>query len=462
VTPFFATATGSFAAPFGSSVPAPPSSLAGVQTLVPNATQLINNTTTFCQNTGQTGCGPFFFGGYDPRNTLPYSENWTLDLQWQPINTLVLNLGYVGNHGLHEPIPLPFNQAKIATPQNPALAGGPNQQNYSYGYNVSGVAAESVSALVDGFGTGNVALRAPYLGYDPNSVFSRAVGISSYNALQFGLNKRFGHGLQATAAYTYSHTLDEQSGLGLFFSGNDPNNPHSSYGNSDFDRTHVFTVSYHYEFPTLASANPWAKQIVNGWGLNGITTLQSGQPYSVFDFSGGAAGIFWGGGQDAATNPIVPVGGFGSTATNATLQGTTGVNGNKPVLNAAAFGIPTPYAPGTSGVPPCDPTTGACDTFENGYASGGRNIFRAPFQTRFDVGLFKNFKIKERFSLRYDVNAFNVFNHPSFDVPNNDVLFNPSFGNPPSYTFPPSGKLGVLTHTIGSPRFIQMALHLEF
>ena len=480
VVPYYAVAGGTFAAPFGTTQPPPPpSNLSAVSALVPNASQLLANTTPFCNSTGQSGCGPFFFGGYDPKNSLPYSEDWTFDLQWQPVNSVVMNLGYVGNHGVHEVLPLPFNQAQIATPLNPLLNGGPFQQNYSYGYSVPGIVAENPQALTDGFATGNASLRAPYIGYDPNSVFNRAVGVSSYHALQFGLNKRFSRGLMVTGAYTYSHTLDEQSAIGLFFSGNDPNNPHSSYGNSDFDRTHVLTVSYHYEFPTFALAKGMANQLVNGWGINGVTVLESGQPFSVYDFSGGAASIYWGGGQDAITNPIVPVGGVGSTTTKAVLQGTTGVNGHKPVLDVQAFGVPAPFAPGDNGVPPCDSSSGTtvCDNYENGYASGGRNIFRAPFQARFDFGLFKNFKFGERFSLRYDFNAFNVFNHPSFDVPNNNVEFNPFFSNPPVYGFsgfpacvpstgafacPPSGKLGVLQHTLGSPRFIQMALHLTF
>lgn len=472
VVPFYAVKNATFAAPFGTAPPPPPpSSLSSVQALVPNASQLIANTTPFCNATGQSGCGPLFFGGYDPKNSIPYSENWTLDVQWQPSNTVVLSAAYVGNHGVHQLIPLPFNQALIATPTKPVLKGGPNEQIYSYGYNVPGVSAESISTIVDGFGTGNAALRAPFIGYDPNSDFNRAVGVSNYNALQLSVNKRISHGLLVTASYTYSHTLDEQSGLGLFYTGNDPNNPHSSYGTSDFDRTHVFVVNYHYDFPTIANANGWEKYVVNGWGLNGVTVYQSGQPYSVNDFSGGAASIFYGGGQDAITNPIVPVGGFGATATNARLQGTTGINGNNPVLNAAAFGVPTPFAPGTNGVPPCDPVTGACDTFETGYTVGGRNIFRGPFQERFDFGVFKNFKITERFALRYDVLAFNIFNHPSFDIPSNNVDFNPGFCNPPSpsfscspfgYSFPPGGHLGELQHTIGSPRFIQMALHLTF
>jgi hypothetical protein len=481
VVPFYAVANGSFAAPFGTSAPpAPPASLSGVAALIPNASQLIANTTPYCTAVGQSGCGPLLFGGYDPRNKLPYSENWTLDLQWQPQNTVVLTFGYVGNHGVHQLIPLPFNQALIATPQNPVLSGGPNEQIYSYGYNVPGVAAESISTLVAGYGTGNAALRAPYLGYDPNSEFNRAVGVSNYNALQVGLTKRLSHGLTITGSYTFSHTLDEQSGLGLFFTGNDPNNPHSSYATSDFDRTHVFVVNYVYQLPNIGQPNGLEKYLVNGWGLNGVTVLQSGQPYSVLDYSGGAGSLFYGGGQDEITNPIVPVGGVGATAKNPLLQGTTGINANNPVLNAAAFGIPAPIAPGTDGVPPCDPTTGACDYYETPYTVGGRNIFRGQFQSRFDFGIFKNFKLTERFSLRYDLQAFNIFNHPSFDIPNNDVDFNPFYNNPPVYTVastgytpcigppanayacPPSGHLGVIQHTIGSPRFLQMALHLTF
>ena len=514
VVPNFAGPAATFAIPFGTSPPPqPPNNLSDVIALIPNASQLIQQTTPFCNATSQSGCSGLFFAGYNPANKLPYSENWTVDLQWQPVNTIVLTVGYVGNHGVHEVIPLPFNQARIATPQHPLLAGGANQQNYSYGWNVNcnpafaaapynlpdcgpqtlatmplPLPAENVNTLVDGFATGNAALRVPYIGYDPNSVSYRANGVSNYNALQLGLNKRLSHGLLITGSYTYSHTLDEQSGLGLFFTGNDPNNLRSAYGSSDFDRTHVATVSYVYLFPSVGGAKGFMKYLANGWGMNGITVLQSGQPYSVNDFSGGPASIYWGGGNDAITNPIVPVGGAGATSKSPNLQGTTGINALKPVLNPAAFGPPQPYAPGTNGVPPCDPNTNVCDYYETGYAIGGRNIFRGPFQARFDFGIFKEFKIKERVSLKYDAQFFNIFNHPSFDVPNNSVQFVTNFENPPIYgpnsnqlnpcvplppgpglspgdgafQCPPKGHLGVIQHTIGSPRFVQMALHLTF
>jgi hypothetical protein len=427
--------------------------------------------------TGQTFCGPLFFGGYDPSNKLPYTENWSLDVQWQPVNDLVLRIAYVGNHGLHEVLPIPFNQARVATPSNPI-----NGEIYSYGYSVPGVAAEAVQTLTAGFPTGNASLRVPFIGFDPNSQFNEAEGVSHYNALQVNVTKRVTHGLSAFGSYTWSHSLDEESGAQLFYNGNDPLNPRTGYGNSDFDRPHVFTVSFQYELPKAANLHGFAAQAVNGWGLGGLVVAESGQPYSVVDFSGGAASLFYGGGQDQITNPIVPIGGVGSTSTNPRLQGTLGVNAGSRVLNINAFGVPL-LAPGQSGVPPCDPTTGACDIYETGFGATGRNIFRGPFQSRVDMTIFKTFKLTERISLRYDMQAFNVFNHPSFDTPNNDVRFNPFFGNPPdyvgtshnpcftqitgvglqgAYSCPPTGQLGIIQHTLGSPRFLQMALHLTF
>jgi hypothetical protein len=478
VVPVLPTASSTFSAPFGTTPPPPPpTNLAGVAALVPNAADLAGDTTPFCISTGQTFCGPLLFGGYDPSNTLPYSENWTLDLQWQPANTLMFDLAYVGNHGVHEVIPVPFNQAVVATPSSPVLSGNPaNEQIYSYGYTVPGVAAElNPGTLVAGFPTGNAALRAPFLGYDPNSEYYEAEGMSNYNALQFNVTKRMSFGLQVNGSYTWSHSLDEGSGLQLFYNGNNPQAPRTGYGNSGFDRTHVFIVQYVYDIPGAVKRQGWESQVANGWGINGITVAESGQPYSVVDFSGGVGSILYGGGQDEMTNPIVPV----TSLAAANAQGTLGVNPAKPVLNPNAFSIVPLILPciGTNGVPPPDPTTGACDAFETGFGNTGRNIFRGPFQTRFDFGVFKNFKINERFSLKYDAQFFNIFNHPSFDTPNNDVEFNPFFSNPPTYGFPghpacvastdayqcpPGGRLGLIQHTIGSPRFIQMALHLNF
>lgn len=469
IVPVLADSSSTFANPFGAVTP-PPNNLASVTSLIPNQAALIGTPTSF------GGATPFLFGGYDPANKLPYSENWTLDLQWQPTNTLVLTMGYVGNHGVHETVPIPFNQPQIATPTHPV-----NGQIYSFGYTPTDAAggalpAESLFCPANcmPFNTstgGNTDLRVPFIGYNPNSVFWEAAGISNYNALQVGANKRMGHGLQLTASYTWSHTLDEQSGLGLFFNGNNPLDLHSAYASSDFDRTHVLTLSYLYELPKFSREDSLASKFTNGWGFSGVTVAESGQPYNIYDFSGTLGGIYYSA-NDFITNPILGLA-PGISPGQATLNGSTALN--QPQVNPVDFTIPL-LAPGQDGVPPCGTTTTGttnfCDTVETPFSNGGRNIFRGPFQTRFDMSLIKNTKISERFSLKYTFDAFNVFNHPSFDTPNNNMTLNPCFNPTPCYQTPTASlalpgslggqSFGVIQHTIGSPRFLQMSLHLIY
>ncbi len=444
VTPVTAQPGATFANPFGTTPPAaPPVNAAAFQALLPNASQL------------QTGnypagnsFGPFLFGGYDANSKLPYSENYTFDLQYEAANNLLITLGYSGTHGLHLVLPVPYNQPLVATPQHPV-----NGEIYSYGYPINGYEPFNTAT------GGNTDLRTPYLGYSPNSVLYKAEGISWYNALLLSVRKRLSNGLQFTASYTWSHSLDEQSGLGLFYNGNDPLNPKSGYASSDFDRTHVFLVNYSYQLPSVVKSNKFLGALLNGWQIGGQAVAESGQPYNVYDFSGSVASIYYSA-NDYITNPILPLK-PGVSGGQAQLQGTTGVNAGKPVLDVNAF-YPSFLAPGQSGVPPCDAfaqSTGGCDTFESGYGNGGRNIFRGPFQVRFDNTLGKEFRVTERVHLRFNFDAFNLFNHPSFDTPNNNVSYY-NFG--PPVLNPPRGSLGEIQHTIGSPRFLQADLHLTF
>ncbi len=482
--------------PFGTAAPPlPPSNFSAVKSLVYNQSGLsgcAEPVTPTCTPTGYANFA-FLFGGYDPRNTLPYSENWTLDFQWQPLNSLMVDIGYVGNRGLHELLPIPFNQPLIATPQHPV-----NGQIYSYGFQATDVngnplATEQVMTTIGpySFSDGNTALRVPYIGYNPNADFNTAEGISNYNALQVGVTKRMSHGLEFTAAYTWSHALDEGSGLQLFYNGNDPLNPRSAYASAGFDRTHVFTVSYLYELPSPVKSKGFFSQVVDGWGLSGMTVAETGQPYSIYDFSGDVGSQYWGAGDDYITNPTLAIPG-GNVSSVLLQKGTMGLDAGKPVLNGGAFGINI-NPPGTNGVPPCGPTTGggtACDYSETGYSNAGRNLFRGPFQTRFDFDLFKNFKLSERLALRYDAQFFNLFNNASFDAPYNDFSLDPCFGPNlqtvggqqqfgyygcqwlgtvpavngvgPFGNGQAPGSGGYITNTLGSPRFIQMALHLTF
>jgi hypothetical protein len=443
VTPIFAAKGVTFAAPFGTVAPStPPGSPSAFLALLPNLSQTANGNFP-----AGNLFGPFLFGGYDINNKLPYSENWTFDLQYQASNSWLLSAGYVGNHSLHNILPIPFNQPSIATPSHPV-----NGQTSSYGgvlYNSPDTEPISTNEYA-----GNAPLRVPYIGYDMNSVLYKAEGTANYNALQLQARKRLSFGLQFTASYTYSHALDEQSGLGLFFTGNNPLFPKSNYASADFDQTHVFLINYSYTLPKFTS-NAKLGALVSGWTLGGQSVAQSGQPYSVYDYSGSVASLYYGT-SNYIGNPIVPLK-PGVTAAQAQLQGTTGVNAGKPVLDANQFS-PQFVAPGTNGVPACDAS--GCDAYESLYGASGRNLFRGPFQVRFDMSLAKEFALTERFRLRFNAQAFNIFNHPDFDAPNNNVVFFPDFSAPP--VFPPQGSLGIIQHTIGSSRFLQLALHLSF
>ncbi len=443
VTPIFAAKGATFAQPYGSAAPPPPpASPAAFQALLPNIGQTVNGNFP-----AGNLFGPFLFGGYDINNKLPYSENWTFDLQYQASNSWLFSAGYVGNHGRHEVLPIPFNQPSIATPQHPV-----NGQIYSYG-GVSPLNLNLEPISTNEY-AGNAPIRVPYIGYDMNSVLYKAIGISNYDSLQLQVRKRLSFGLQLTGSYTWSHSLDEQSGLGLFFTGNDPTIPGSNYASSDFDQTHVFLINYSYTIPSMVKSKLLGG-LVNGWTVGGQTVAQSGTPYSVYDYSGSVGSLYFGT-SNYIGNPIVPLA-PGVTAQQAQLQGTTGVDAGRPVLNASAF-APSFVAPGTNGVPPCDAS--GCDLYESLYGSSGRNLFRSPFQVRFDASLSKEFRVHEKYVLRFNAAAFNLFNHPNFDAPNNNVVFFPNYSGPPS--IPPEGSLGMIQHTIGSSRFLQLALHLSF
>jgi Carboxypeptidase regulatory-like domain len=449
-----ATGTSTLSNPFGSAPPPPPSDPAAITKLLPNIAQL------------KTGARTFLLGAYDANNSLPYVENWSFDLQWQPMNDWLFTLGYVGNHGVHEVLPIPFNQPGIATAQNPL-----NGQSTSYGFNI--LPTENIQT----FDGGNTDLRVPFLGFSNNSVLYKAEGVSSYNALQVGLQKKFSHGLMITAGYTWSHALDEQSDLGLFFNGNDPLNPKSSYASSSFDRTHVLVVGYVWQTPNIIHSSSFAGKMINGWQFAGVTVAESGQPYDIIDFSGAVAGQSY----SNFVEILDPVLGLapGVTTQQVQLQGTTGVNPLLPVINVNQLAAPAGFASGTNGVPACVVVGGAtkCDNFETGFSNYGRNTFRGPFQARFDVALKKEFKVNERVSLMYEFDAFNIFNHPSFDAPRNSasqlVVSNFSASNPACVagalqcvTLSPltqtTGGVGNITGTIGSPRILQMSLHLGF
>ena len=488
------------ATPWGTSLGPGPSNpkASDVANYLPNAEEIIDGTVTG-SNSGQ----PFVLGVYNRANKLPYSINFTLNIQYQPRNDLMIEIGYVGNLGRHQVIPVPFNQAQIATASNPTHPGGKVfsqydnasvTQYYSYGYTVYNPnnfypicvnldPSCAYGAMMNNFEGGNVDLRVPYIGYSSESESYNAAGIAAYHALTSHLEKRLSHGFQAGVSYTFSHATDEQSGLGLFFNGNNPNNLRSAYGSADFDRTHVLNFTYAYTSPKFFSASTLAGKALNSWGIHGLAVVQSGQPYSVIDYSGAVGGIFYST-FDGIINPILPLA-PGCTRKNA-LTGQNGAFYNPTThtgaaLKASCFALPL-IPIGTMGVPAGDP-------FETNFTNGQRNIFRQSWQRRADASLTKDLLIHDQFTLRYSFDVYNLTNTSSFDIPQNNVNQNLAFNNVPdligSSPFAPTQAaptnncqtnaygantgfyncpegLGITKHTIGSPRQIQMSLHLDF
>ena len=465
----------SFEAPWGTTLGPPPSgNPADLQ--LPNAAAI------------SFGAPLFSFADYNRANKLPYTMNQTLDIQWQPRNDLVLEIGYVGNLGRHAVVPLPFNQARIASPTNPMLVGSPvGEQDYTYGYSIvtapnsfTGIPLPNGQPYQLTFEGGNVDLRVPYIGYSSESESYTAAGISAYHALQTHLEKKMSHGLQVGASYTYSHATDEQSAMGLFYNGNNPLNLRSGYGLSDFDRKHVFNFTYTYELPRFFATSSLKGKIVDGWAISGLTVIQSGQPYSVVDYSGAVGSIFFGV-NDGITNPIVPL---TSCSPSQALTGASGAHFNGDpktlALNPDCFGLPLLNPGDLNGAIPGN------DPYETNFIDHGqRNIFRQTWQRRADISIGKATQLTERYSLRYRMEIFNVTNTASFDIPIDNVSQNigylgfPLAGtaatlSPCNSSFnqgPPNGSLfvcpslsglGITNKTIGSPRQIQMSLSLTF
>jgi hypothetical protein len=449
--------------PWGASLGAPPTGKASdITQYLPNAYAMAN------------GAAPFTMGAYDRKNMLPYSINYTLDLQWQPVSTLAIEIGYVGNLGRHQVIPTPFNQSQIASPGSPIRG-----QNYSYGYtlvddNFNFQQLPDGSYYMANSEGGNVDLRVPYIGYSSESIDYRAAGISEYNAAQLHVDKRLSHGFQAGASYTFSHATDEQSALGLFYNGDNPNNLRSGYGLADFDRKHVLDFTYSYELPRFYAEGSLKGDFANGWSLTGTTVLQSGQPFSVIDYSGAVGSVYYST-FDGINNPIVPLA-KGCTPKNA-LTGKSGAYGTDDAFfKPQCFTIPLLNPGDLDGAIPTN------DPYETTFIDHGqRNIFRQASQKSANISVKKEIPFGERFKLRYTLDVFNLTNTTSLDVTGDNVTQNAGFNNYPtigtvaaptgcdasgnqtnsSFYNCPAG-LGITTHTIGSPRQVQMSLRLDF
>jgi hypothetical protein len=365
---------------------------------------------------------PLNFGVYDKNNVLPYTINYTLKVQWQPASTVAISVGFTGNGGRHAVIPIPINEPGIATPSNPIWG-----ETSSYGMEVMNQNKDSGAPDYDylpiasepwaTFDAGNTDFRTPYVGFSPNAADFKTVGVSAYDALETHIEKRLSHNFQFGGSYTWSHSLDEQSDIGLFFTGDNPNKLHDSWASSDFDRKHVLTANFQIDMPNTLREHSFGSYFTNDWHLTGIGVLQSGEPWSLYEFYGAVGSINFGN-FPTLMNPVLGI--KDPSNPKSALTKNSGrfrdPSGNYiPYIDPSQVAI-NYLAPGTNGIP-VSAGTDPSDIYETAFNVGQRNIFRQDAQKRLDLSVRKSFKISDKVSVQYELNAFNVTNTTSPDVP---------------------------------------------
>jgi len=371
----------------------------------------------------------------DPNLLTPYIANWNLSITHAFTNNLSLEVGYVGNHGSRLTGFRDINQAPLGAsycfPGNPSARTAAQNADACNGVPAAGLkaGASSGAALQE---ARPFAAAYPYLSFiDQYSNDSR----SNYNSLQATLTQRVSHGLSYTAGYTYGHGLDNNSLNRFGALPQDSTNPGAEYGSSDFDVRNRFTFTASYELPGKRGFG----QLLEGWKLNSIVTLQSPQPWNIFDSSNNFSGSgdladrwdFFGNPADfkSGVDSIPHCGGFinnggiidTSKVSCKAVSGISGANIPFPatLANECAALAPDPatlalkkggcYVVGSSVMVPAKLGT---------YGTMGRNIFRDRGFRNVDFSVFKTFTVRERYSAQFRVELFNIFNHPIISNPN--------------------------------------------
>jgi hypothetical protein len=278
-------------------------------------------------------------------------------------------------------------------------------------------------------------------GYGGFQIFANDA-YSHYHSLQLTLSRRWGAGY-FQGAYTWSKSTDATSSgnTALNTAFNDETDLKFSRGLSDFDRTHRLTVSYRYDLPFFSGPEGMIHTMLGGWALSGITIFQSGTPFSVTDSAAGTA--YLGPGLASATlgAQLASSGSVGAGTTSGDIH--SRLNG---YLNLSNF-VPALVADPAG----CGNDPNACTT---AFGNLGRNIYRGPRQQNWDFSLIKNFKIRERHTLRFTTDFFNVWNHANFANPGiNDVqtITHDAAGKPTTDGRRKSGRAAKIT-TVNTSR----------
>ena len=328
-----------------------------------------------------------------PTLTLPYAQDWDLNVQHSFGPDLLFEVGYVGTKGTRLPR---FIEANPAVFVPGYLDGQPisNSSNADQRRLYSGCTLADSPSTCQYSSTGEIA----------------GIANSSYNALESSLRKRFNHGLSFLVSYTWSKTIDDVSSLNITGSAakpvagendlaQDPFNLKAERGLSLFDARNRFVASYEWALPFWTHAQNWYQWGLGGWQLNGIATLMSGTPFTVFDSN------------DVAAQGTAPeITGFSAQRPNLVGNPNNGPRKVSSWLNAGAFQR-------------LDLTANAGQ-----FGTEGRNVNVGPAYADWDFGALKNFKVTESKQFQFRAEMFDILNRTNFRLPDSDIS-SPTFNH---------------------------------
>lgn len=325
----------------------------------------------------------------------PYTEEYNLALEHQFRGGLDVRLGYVGQHNL--------------------------KQN-NEGGNIGGGSVQPNINLADPPIIGSTAQSTAL--YQPLATISEYMDPlfhSTMNSLQIGVHKRYGHGFAVGAEYQWTRVLGTESV-------EDPSgqHPNDSYGPINGITPQVLEVSYSYMLPfghgqlLFANANELVDKVVKGWQLSGISSFQTGQPFSV-----------------TYTAPGTPVGQVSGRAN--VVPGVPLYPAHKTLsewFNPAAFTAPPCY--NVNGPFSCTSWTSSMPTSYATYGTSGYDMLRGPGYQDWDMSLQKNTSWHDHYNVELRADSFNVFNHPDFQPPNAAISNTTTVGTITATTTTPS------------------------
>jgi hypothetical protein len=243
-------------------------------------------------------------------------------------------------------------------------------------------------------------------------------GTASYNSLQVSLEKRLSHGLQFGSNFTWSKAIDLAASGNISFGSPqlaDPFNLRYNRGISYLNVPHISVTNFIYTTPDLRGHSELFRSFLGSWQASGIVTIQSGSPFTISGGTGNNSEAL----QYGDRADVVP-----GQALNIHQGGQQQWLNH--YFNAAAF---TVNAPGT-------------------FGNSGKNVLTGPAVATADLGIAKNWMIREAVNLQFRWEAFNALNHPSFGTPAN---------NPTSANFGQITSIGAVP-----PRVMQGALKVTF